>query len=185
MNKFTNPLHNIRVASPCQADWNQMIGDERRRFCGQCNLNVYNLSEMTRSEAENLLINSEGRLCARFYKRADGTVLTKDCPIGWQLLKKRVSKTVVSFASLVFGILTSLGLTAFFSQSNKGELMGTVAVENSGDRTMETIAYPLTPKQTPEPVMGDLMIYEPTPKTKSQPKNAEMVVGRIVTEKNN
>ena len=192
MNKFTNPLSNIRIASPCQTDWNQMIGDERRRFCGSCNLNVYNLSEMTRAEAENLLINSEGRLCARFYKRVDGTVLTKDCPVGWQLLKKRASKTAAAFASLIFGVLTSLGLTALFNQSNRGELMGTVSVENSDHRTMGVIAYrptlkqTPTPKQTPELLMGDIAMPPPpapAPKQRPKPKNTEVVVGRIALEK--
>ena len=59
-----------------------MYGDDRRRFCSQCKLNVYNLSGMTRDEAEQLVMNSEGRLCVRFFRRKDGTVLTQDCPAG-------------------------------------------------------------------------------------------------------
>lgn len=66
MNKFTNPLDNIKVASPCPADWNEMYGNERKRFCSECKLNVYNLSEMTQSEAENFVINAEGRICVKF-----------------------------------------------------------------------------------------------------------------------
>lgn len=80
---FTDPLKNIRVAAPCPADWNEMYGDERKRFCSECKLNVYNLSGMTRREAERLIVNAEGRLCVRFFRRADGTVLTKNCPVGW------------------------------------------------------------------------------------------------------
>ena len=56
MNKFTNPLSNIKIASPCSQDWNEMIGTERKRFCGECKLNVYNLSGMSEQEAENLLM---------------------------------------------------------------------------------------------------------------------------------
>jgi hypothetical protein len=111
MKKFTNPLDNIRVASPCPADWNEMLGDGRKRFCSQCSLNVYNLSGMTRDEAENLLLTSEGRVCVRFYRRADGTVLTKDCPVGWQAVKRRVSRTATAFVSLCAGIFT--GIFAF------------------------------------------------------------------------
>jgi hypothetical protein len=85
MNEFSNPLNNLKTASPCSADWGAMIGNARQRFCGECKLNVYNLSEMTQAEAENLLLNSKGRLCAKYYKRVDGTVLTKDCPVGWRL----------------------------------------------------------------------------------------------------
>lgn len=102
MKKFTNPLDNIKIASPCPADWNKMYGDERKRYCSECKLNVYNLSDMTRTEAEKFLINSEGRTCVKFHRRKDGTVLTKDCPVGWQKLKKRVSRIGTAlFASFV------------------------------------------------------------------------------------
>ena len=113
MTKFTNPLSNIKIASPCSQDWNEMIGTERKRFCGECKLNVYNLSGMSRGEAENLLISSEGRLCVRFYRRADGSVLTKDCPVGWQAVKQRLSKTATAFASLVFAALSGGGLANY------------------------------------------------------------------------
>ncbi|MBK9765573.1 MAG: hypothetical protein IPP63_00360 [Chloracidobacterium sp.] len=74
MSKFDSPLNDIKIASPCSADWNGMYGDERKRFCGECKLNVYNLSGMTKNEAERLVTNAEGRLCVRFYQRADGSV---------------------------------------------------------------------------------------------------------------
>ena len=62
MARFRNTLDHVRIAAPCPADWDQMIGSERMRFCGQCSLNVYNLSSMTRSEAESLIARNEGRL---------------------------------------------------------------------------------------------------------------------------
>jgi hypothetical protein len=124
MNKFTNSLSNIKIASPCSQDWNAMIGTERKRFCGKCRLNVYNLSGMSRAEAESLLLNSEGRLCVRFYRRADGSVLTKDCPVGWQAVKQCVSKTATAAASLVFAALGSIGLASYFTKVNEPQIMG-------------------------------------------------------------
>jgi hypothetical protein len=85
-------LPNIRVASPCRADWNKMTkldGDDRVRACADCNKNVYNLSEMTRDEAEALILAKEGRLCVRYYQRHDGTILLKDCEIGVVAKRKR------------------------------------------------------------------------------------------------
>jgi len=58
------------------------VDGERVRHCGECKLNVYNLSEMTQTEAEGLIRKHEGRLCVRYYQRADGTVLTRNCPVG-------------------------------------------------------------------------------------------------------
>src|SRR6476660_5243948 len=112
MQKFTNPLNYVRIASPCAANWNEMRGSERKRYCAMCKLNVYNLSDMTQSEAENFLINAEGRVCLRAFRRADGTVITKDCPVGWARIKRKVSRTATAIFSLVagfFGGIFALG----------------------------------------------------------------------------
>lgn len=59
----------LRIASPCSADWDRMKGDERVRYCPECKLNVYNFDAMESAEIESLVRNREGRLCARFYAR--------------------------------------------------------------------------------------------------------------------
>jgi hypothetical protein len=83
-------LDNLSVASPCNAEWDQMSGDARARHCQLCDKNVYNLSGMTRAEAEALLVEKEGRLCVRYFRRQDGTVLTRDCPVGKARLARRM-----------------------------------------------------------------------------------------------
>lgn len=104
MSRFSNTLARVRVAAPCEADWDEMRGDERVRFCQHCSLNVYNLSAMTQREAERLVTRSEGaRLCVRFYRRKDGTMLTQSCPVGLRALKRRASR----LASGVFATLIS------------------------------------------------------------------------------
>lgn len=110
MAKFTSPLDGVRVAAPCPADWDKMVGDERARYCGQCNLHVYNLSGMTRKEAEALITNTEGRLCVRFYRRADGTILTLNCPVGLRALKRRVTRIASATLSAVLGFFAGVGL---------------------------------------------------------------------------
>ena len=108
MTKYTNPLDKVQIAAPCSADWNQMIGNQRKRHCSECKLNVYNLSEMTQREAENFLINAEGRVCLRIYRRADGTVLTQNCPVGWQAIKKRASRTATAAFGLIAGFFSGV-----------------------------------------------------------------------------
>jgi len=110
MARFHNPLDEVRVASPCPAAWDQMIGTEQVRFCAQCRLNVYNLSGMTRAQAEHLIAATEGRLCVRFYRRADGSVLTKDCPVGWERIRRRWSSIRRAVASAVIGFFAGLGV---------------------------------------------------------------------------
>ena len=135
-----------------------MIGDDRKRYCGECKLNVYNLSGMSRAEAENLILNAEGRLCARFYRRADGSILTKDCPVGWAAIKRRVSRMAAAAFALLVGLLSGLGFAAFFSQTKKPQyLMGDIAYKP----TMGNISMPTptpTPKDSNIPTMGVVAI---------------------------
>jgi hypothetical protein len=93
-------LSNVKVAAPCHASWNLMtaIDGDRVRFCDDCKLNVYNLSAMTQAQAEGLLRAHEGRLCVRYYERPDGTILTRNCPVGAQVLRVKMIQHSVSAA---------------------------------------------------------------------------------------
>ena len=148
MSKFDSPLNNVKIASPCSADWDGMYGNERKRFCGDCKLNVYNFSGMTRAEAENLLLSSEGRLCVRFYKRADGSIITTDCPVGWAKVKQRTRIFATAALSLVMALLSGVFMVSLFSKQ-KG--------------TVGELRIPFfTPTPTPRPLMGAIA---PNPNT--------------------
>jgi hypothetical protein len=103
---------NLHVARPCPADWGRMRGDDRVRFCEQCGLNVYNLSAMSAAEAAGLLARSEGRLCVRFYRRADGTLLTEDCPVGVRRWRRRVSRAAVAALTALLSLFGGTALAA-------------------------------------------------------------------------
>jgi hypothetical protein len=107
MPKAHDQLGALRIAAPCEASWEGMAGDERVRHCTLCSLNVYNFAEMTADEVRQLLVRTEGRVCARLYRRADGTVLTRDCPSGLRALRRRASRVA---ASLIAALLS---LTSF------------------------------------------------------------------------
>lgn len=151
MSRFDNPLDNLKIASPCSADWNAMQGDERKRYCGECKLNVYNLSGMTRYDAEHLLRLSEGRLCVRYFLRADGTVLTQDCPVGWARVKQRVSVFAAAVFSLVISLFGAMFVVSYYSR--KTVVMGKIAIP--------------TPTPKIEPLMGAIAMPSPTPKPRA------------------
>jgi hypothetical protein len=72
------PLEVLHVDQPCPADWNAMVGDDRKRFCQGCGKHVHDLSAMPRPEAERLVCESAGHLCIRMELAADGSVATVD-----------------------------------------------------------------------------------------------------------
>jgi hypothetical protein len=159
MSKFNDPLDNIQIASPCPADWNEMYGDGRKRFCGDCKLNVYNLSGMTRSEAEALIMNAEGRLCVRFYRRADGSVITKDCPVGWAKVKQRTRVYATAIASLLMALFTGVLFVSLVSRR---------------DALVGVLQLPLataTPTPPREPTMGAIAMPPPNTNANTKPRD--------------
>ena len=95
-------LSRVKIASPCTADWAQMSGDDRVRFCTHCQKHVYNLSAMSAESATALIREKEGKLCARLYRRHDGTVLSTDCPIGAARVWNRCKQWACAGAALLF-----------------------------------------------------------------------------------
>jgi hypothetical protein len=101
MREQSDILKSIRIASPCPVDWNSMAGDERTRFCGQCRKNVHNISQMTEADAVALLTQAAGSVCVQIYRRADGTVLTADCPVGLREKARRLRRRTIAAVSLL------------------------------------------------------------------------------------
>jgi hypothetical protein len=101
--RFLLPLlDKVRIASPCSQPWDAMAGDERVRFCRRCRKNVYNLSSLTREQAEALVFEREGAMCIRYYRRRDGTILTADCPSGRK--RSRLMRGLIAVAVGVLGV---------------------------------------------------------------------------------
>ncbi len=93
-------LDHLQIASPCDAAWDAMTGDDRARHCALCDKTVYNLAALTRDEAMALFGNPEEMPCLRLWKRADGTVMTADCPVGLKL-RRRERRFVAAAVMLV------------------------------------------------------------------------------------
>lgn len=93
-------LDGLRIASPCKASWDKMEGNHQVRFCGECKKNVYDLRFMTRAQSEALLLG-QGEACVRMARRADGTVITSDCPVGASDQRKKAAAVAALGAGLI------------------------------------------------------------------------------------
>lgn len=180
MTKRSIPLNMISIAAPCSANWNEMTGNDKVRFCQQCSLNVYNLSNMAQDQAEELIRSKEGRLCVRFYRRSDGTILTQNCPVGLQALKKKIARAATAIISAVLSFGASFGMFTYLTSKKTVEhpLMGSIAAN-----------YDPSPKNNY--VQGEMAIdTNPTPKDElantnsnscstNAPEMGKMVMGRV------
>ncbi|MDX2227188.1 MAG: hypothetical protein SFY92_08895 [Verrucomicrobiae bacterium] len=163
MKTTPSPLDDIRIASPCGKDWEAMTGDDRVRHCEACTKNVYNLSAMSRADAEELIRRREGNLCVRLYRRADGRVLTADCPVGLARVRERIFKVGVACAAIVIvalGTALAVGTRGRPRQVQKWVKQTEVWVEETVCRVR--VHFGWAPKPVPSrTLMGD--VHVPTP----------------------
>jgi len=128
-----------QVATPCTALWDDMKGDARVRHCGHCKKNVYNFSELTRDEIDALIVEHEGKLCSRFYLRADGTMLTKDCTRDILVRPSRLA-VVVGAAAIAAGATVGMGGSLVDAHHDVAEI---IEQQRGDDFTMgETVFEP-------------------------------------------
>ncbi|HUJ59529.1 MAG TPA: hypothetical protein VLX92_13580 [Kofleriaceae bacterium] len=167
-------LDNIKVAAPCTAPWDEMTGDDRVRHCGQCKLDVFNLSAMTRDEAEALLRETTGRLCVRYFRRHDGTIITADCPVGTRRRRKR--RVIAAGAA---ALLAGGGAAAFaLAHRDKAERLEPPTI------TVPTVALPSIPPPPvavqrgigPEPQPPPVEVKGDIAPSRDMPEMGQMVI---------
>ena len=135
-------LDTVQIASPCTASWDEMIGDDRARFCTHCQKDVFNLSAMPKDEAESFIQTRTAEVCVRLYKRTDGMVLTSDCPVG--VKRKRRRKAMV--AAVGGGLLAAGAFLAASMRSREEpqEMMGKMEATPQASPA-ETVSVPVVP----------------------------------------
>ncbi len=176
MEKYIDLLDQVRVATPCNARWEEMKGSDKSRFCSECSLNVHNLSAMTRPEAEAFVANANGRVCIRMYRRADGTLITQDCPVGVRALRQRVLRRVRRGAATAITIVAGMvSYGASRAVAQRDMVMGKIVAYHeapAADTTshLDTVATQITQPDTLDQemfiaqggmmIMGDMAIPE-------------------------
>jgi hypothetical protein len=99
-------VDDLRDAAPCSVAWGSMSGDAQVRTCTSCAQKVYDVSSLSRDDARALLVDSEGR-CAGYFRRADGTLMARDCAPGVARQERRRRRLVVVLgAAAVYGVIT-------------------------------------------------------------------------------
>ena len=125
MPKQYRQLDLVHVSSPCTADWDAMVGNDEVRFCVHCNLNVHDLTQMTRKRAEQLVARSRGRLCIRYVRRPDGSLQTRQVPSELHQIKRRASKITAGAFSAVLSLAASASAETLPRGVNHQVLSGT------------------------------------------------------------
>lgn len=189
--KQQKALEDYRIATPCKADWTKMAGDERVRFCGSCEKYVYNVTGMSRAEAEDL-VRGQGEVCMRLSRRADGTIITNDCPVGVQSKARKLKAVAIAGGTLiaasalllrnrVFADEPAPRATAHVGDVKLGASCATkpASQPNAGGSFWESLAELVGKKPEPQVRMGEMEAIPPPeppmmgrmvdPQSKNQP----------------
>jgi carboxypeptidase family protein len=97
-------LDQLKIVSPCSTDWDRMSGDEKKRFCSECDKFVYDFSQMTRSQVEAIVSIHRGRMCARITRRPDGSLVTLEAPPVHPIVARRASPVANATLAAILGL---------------------------------------------------------------------------------
>ncbi|MBL8853678.1 MAG: hypothetical protein JNK57_06875 [Planctomycetaceae bacterium] len=84
------------VSHHCPMSWDQMGWDDRRRFCGECQRQVWNFHEMTEGEIAEIRRTNPERLCVQITDVKE----TTQTPFRFSILVMMIFVTIL--APLVF-----------------------------------------------------------------------------------
>jgi hypothetical protein len=112
-NEPVKPFQEItkyKMATACESVWEENNPKERFRYCGLCQLHVYDFSGLELPEAEELIFKRENRKNAPLFKRADGKFLTSDCPVAIKKKRNFVMSVIggIVLVALVLGLLLAM-----------------------------------------------------------------------------
>lgn len=127
----------IKIASPCHVPIDKMEDRGSCFHCHDCNLNVYHFSNLTNAEIASLLNQNNEKLCIGMFKREDGTVITKDCPLGLKDLGLVYRRSgFFKAASFLILILVSTSFADIFDPlylGIKNKIEGTIVHQSDDD----------------------------------------------------
>lgn len=110
--EHVEPLDNLILSYSCPINWDSMDGNERERFCKQCSKTVFNISDLSKKEANAYLDKrANASHCVKFYLRSDGTITTDECPKILRPVRNTarfLARTVAGLISVLFCFASSL-----------------------------------------------------------------------------
>ncbi len=91
------------IEKPCPANWDDIKGDEKKRYCEHCQLHVHNLSAMTPNEQRDILFPGNTRNCISYVARANARAVDSE---SW--LKIQSASWLPRWLATIVAALTSL-----------------------------------------------------------------------------
>jgi hypothetical protein len=132
------------LEKPCDAPWDEMVGNHKIRRCARCALDVYDLGKMTALEAELRLLNAASAApCIRFTLDEQGEVI--------HALEPRPMRPVSRAVSLAAASALGVVLAPAMADAKRPKLEPTPCVVLYGDQTIVASAADSRPPSAAAP----------------------------------
>jgi hypothetical protein len=155
-------LDQIEIPQPCPMPWRKMKGDARVRFCPQCQKNVYNLSAMSRAEAEQVLAEHQESLCAQIRRDRNGRV-THDANLWAHNRWRRWYAAAAALIASLVGCLSGCATGGLIAAPTGGK------VTSPKDEIPPATGDPVQGPFVDHPLSGDGESSDLTKRTPKQP----------------
>lgn len=119
MAKRGEKLDRLTVSTPCQASWDGMAGEERKRHCALCRRDVLDFARLTEAEIHAHLEASRGRLCARL-TRAGGRLVIQPAVSGGAFPLQRSERRASPLAATFVTAFLASGLASARAEAPRG-----------------------------------------------------------------
>ncbi len=142
-------MQTLQVHVPCPKKWDDLDGNERRRFCEQCGKHVHNLSLASSQETAQLTrqVESGARVCVAYFADSTGNI-QRQRGGGWAYRLR-----------LVLSVLApSLGWGgAVAGTPDRPQERREARLDADGEIVLGKVAAP-TPTPTPSPIRGEAAV---------------------------
>jgi len=144
----------LRIPSPCNADWNAMEPRERGRFCSACELEVVDISARTEAEVRELAgatrASRTSRVCVSYLVNRDGTIRLAADPSKPDVPTSALARRGARMLAAASIALAACGPGSFGRLA--GEPVSTVATESTeSTEPCERVAGGIGPVDTTTP----------------------------------
>jgi hypothetical protein len=106
-------LERFKVIEQCPVRWEAMQGGAQERTCSSCDHSVFNISNMSRREGEELIESGQARgekICIYYYQAPSGRIVTEECPPAVRGPRRRILRmAAAASAGLALGLTTGCG----------------------------------------------------------------------------
>jgi hypothetical protein len=100
-------INNIELAIPnaCHLKWQNMQGDKKTRYCNECHTKIYNFSEMSQDEINNVMAKN-AKVCARMDANTKAYV-SKYALTQHYFKKKNIKAALLCIMSMIISPVTN------------------------------------------------------------------------------